>query len=71
MLIVAGKRLKEQGELKKAISQFLIALKVMDAFEEDFIEAKWFTTTIYEDTRELREEVNLLLKESVLALPSA
>jgi transcriptional regulator with XRE-family HTH domain len=71
MLIIVGKRLKEQGELKKAISQFLIALKVMDAFEEDFIEDKWFTATIYEYTSKQREEVNSLLKESVLALPSA
>jgi hypothetical protein len=43
----------------------------MDAFEEDFIEDKWFTATIYEYTSKQREEVNSLLKESVLALPSA
>ena len=40
MLIVAGKRLKEIGEIEKANSQFRIALKVMDAFEEDFVENK-------------------------------
>ena len=63
MLIVAGKHLKERGETEKAISQFTIAQKVMDAFAEDFIEDKWFQSTIYEYTREQRSEVEKLLFE--------
>ena len=63
MLIIAGKRLKENGEIEKAKSQFRIALKVMDAFEEDFVENKWFKSTVYEDTNEQRKEIEALLTE--------
>ena len=63
MLIVVGKHLKEIGELEKANSQFRIALKVMDAFEEDFIENKWFKDTVYESTNEQRKEIEALLTE--------
>jgi len=63
MLIVAGKRLKENGETQKAISQFKIARKVMDAFSEDFLETKWFRSTIYEYTIEQRKEIEKLLSE--------
>ena len=63
MLIVTGKRLKENGELEKANSQFRIALKVMDAFEEDFVETKWFKATVYEYTNEQRKEIETLLAE--------
>ena len=63
MLIIAGKYLKENGELEKANSQFSIALKVMDAFEEDYIENKWFKATVYEYTNEQRKEIEALLTE--------
>ena len=63
MLIVAGKHLKEIGEIEKANSQFRIALKVMDAFEEDFIENKWFKATVYEYTNDQRKEIKKLLAE--------
>ena len=63
MLIVAGQRLKEIGEPEKANSQFRIALKIMDAFEEDFVENKWFKATVYEYTSEQRNEVEKLLAE--------
>ena len=63
MLIVIGKRLKENGELEKANSQFRIALKVMDAFAEDFIENKWFKATVYEYTNDQRKEIEALLTE--------
>ena len=63
MLIVAGKHLKEIGEIEKANSQFRIALKVMDAFEEDFVESKWFKATVYEYTNEQRKEIEKLLAE--------
>jgi hypothetical protein len=63
MLIVTGKRLKENGELEKANSQFRIALKVMDAFAEDFVETKWFKATVYEYTNEQRKEIESLLAE--------
>ena len=63
MLIIAGKYLRDNGELEKAISQFRIALKVMDAFEEDFVETKWFKATVYEYTTEQRKEIEQLLSE--------
>lgn len=63
MLIITGKRLKENGETEKAISQFRIARKIMDAFAEDFVEEKWFEKTLYEYTREQRKEVEELLAE--------
>ena len=50
MLIIAGKRLKENGDIEKANSQFSIALKIMEAFKDDFIEDKWFSSTVYEYT---------------------
>ena len=63
MLIVAGKHLKETGEIEKANSQFRIARKVMDAFEEDFVEDRWFKATVYEYTNEQRKEIEALLAE--------
>ena len=63
MLIVTGKRLKEKGENEKANLQFRIALKVMNAFAEDFIEDRWFRATVYEYTKEQRKEVEALLAE--------
>lgn len=63
MLIIVGKHLKENGETEKAISQFKIAQKVMDAFSDDFIEDKWFTETIYEYTSKQREEIKKLINE--------
>ncbi len=63
MLIVAGKHLKEIGETEKAISQFRIAQKIMDAFAEDFVETKWFNSTIYDYTKEQRNEIEQLLRE--------
>ncbi len=63
MLIVAGKHLKETGEAEKAISQFRIAQKIMDAFAEDFVETKWFKSTIYDYTIEQRNEIEQLLRE--------
>lgn len=64
MLIIAGKRLMERGEKEKALSQFEIARKVIDAFEEDFLETKWFQETVYEYAAEQREEIEQLLGES-------
>ena len=63
MLIITGKYLMEMGEKEKADSQFRIALKVIDAFEEDFLETKWFVKTVPEYMSVQREEANLLLKE--------
>ena len=61
MLIIAGKHLRDIGEEEKAVSQFRIALKIMEAFEEDFLEEKWFKARICEYTSEQREEVKRLL----------
>ncbi len=63
MLIIAGKYLKKLGENEKAISQFRIAKKIMDAFSEDFVENKWFHSTVYEYTSDRRDEVEKLLNE--------
>lgn len=63
MLIIVGKRLKENGETEKALSQFKIAQKVIDAFAEDFLETKWFKSTIYEYIKEQRKEIEQLLSE--------
>ncbi|MBQ7934772.1 MAG: helix-turn-helix transcriptional regulator [Clostridia bacterium] len=63
MLIIVGKRLRENGEPEKAVSQFRIAQKVIEAFEEDFVETKWFKATVYEYTEEQRKEIEQLLRE--------
>jgi len=63
MLIIAGKHLKASGEIEKSALQFKIAIKVIDAFADDFIETKWFWSTIYEYTREQRKEIEKLLSE--------
>ena len=63
MLIIAGKHLKKNGELKKANAQFRIAQKIIAAFEEDFLESKFFTSTVYESSMEYREEIEQLLNE--------
>ena len=62
MLIVTGKRLREMGEEQKAKTQFKIAKKVIDAFEDDFTETRWFKSTVY-DMKELREEISRMLHE--------
>ena len=63
MLIIAGKHLKESGEAEKAKLQFKIAQKIIDAFADDFLETKWFSSTIYEYTKEQRAEIEMLLNE--------
>lgn len=63
MLIIAGKYLKEHGEDEKATSQFKIARKIIDAFEEDFLESKYFHSTIYESVRQRRGELDQYLSE--------
>lgn len=63
MLIIVGKHLKKNGEFEKANTQFRIAQKVMAAFEEDFLESKFFTATVYEYTLEQRKEIEQLLNE--------
>ena len=57
MLIIAGKYLKKLGENEKASSQFRIAKKIMDAFSEDFVESKWFNSTVFEGTSDRRGEI--------------
>lgn len=61
MLIIVGKYLKDIGEAEKANSQFRIAQKVMDAFADDFVESKWFQSTVYEQTENQRREIAHLL----------
>ena len=61
MLIIVGKHLRASGEEEKAVSQFKIALKIMEAFEEDFLEIKWFKSRVCEYTKEQQDEVKQLL----------
>ena len=61
MLLIIGKYLKNNGDTSNAALQFKIALKVMDAFEEDFVEDRWFTSTVY--TLPQRKEIQKLLRE--------
>ena len=61
MLIICGKRLTEKGDAEKAMSQFRIAQKVIDAFKEDFVEDRWFRGTVYTYTEEQRKELAVLL----------
>ena len=63
MLMIAGKHLKANGESEKAASQFRIAKMVIDAFSEDFLETRWFQSTVYENTNKHRKELELLLCE--------
>jgi hypothetical protein len=63
MLIIAGKHLMEQGESEKAASQSPTAQKVSEAFAEDFVETKWFKSTVYEHTQEQRQEIERLLAQ--------
>ena len=63
MLIIIGKYLKENGEIEKAHSQFVIAQKVMNAFSDDFIETKYFKARVFEATDEQLKEIEQLLRE--------
>jgi len=63
MLIITGKYLKENGEKEKADAQFRIALKIIEAFEEDFLETKWFVATVPEYMSKQRNEMIELLNE--------
>lgn len=61
MLIVAGKYLKGKGETEKAETQFRIARRIIDAFSEDFVEDKWFESTVYECCETQKKEIENLL----------
>lgn len=63
MLMIIGRYLKERGEIEKAKSQFIIAKKIIDAFSDDFLETKYFKSTVYEYTYNQRKEIEKLLNE--------
>ncbi len=63
MLILGGKYLKAQGESAMAISQFKIAKKIIDAFADDFLETKYFKSTVYEYMHEHLKTIDQLLNE--------
>lgn len=62
MLIICGNHLRENGETEKAMSQFRIAGKIIDAFKDDFLEDQWFRATVYEYTEEQRKEIERQLE---------
>ena len=61
MLLIIGKRLAEIGEKEKAMTQFRIAVKVIDAFRDDFLEKSLFDATLYECLLEKKAELDTLL----------
>ncbi len=63
MLIVIAKRLDENGEKEKAALQLNIAKRIIEAFKDDYIDDKWFKSTIYEYTSKQREEIEKLLEQ--------
>ena len=63
MLIILSKRLRERGEIDKSKIQLEIAKKVIDAFADDFVEDRWFSTTVYGYTTEQRAEIEKLLSQ--------
>ena len=63
MLLITGGCLKENGEKEKADAQFRIARKVIDAFEEDFVENRWFCSTVYQSCEAQRREAEAQLGE--------
>ena len=52
----------DSGEKEKATAQFRIAEKVMDAFKEDFVESRWFDSTVYDYTDGRRAEIDEFLR---------
>ena len=62
MLIIIGKHLKENGETEKADSQFLIARKIIDALRDDFLEKKYFKSTVFDSLIEQQKELDSLLR---------
>ena len=57
MLLIAGRYLKTQGETEKALSQFDIAKKVIDAFAGDFTETRWFKAPVSAALQDARKEI--------------
>ena len=62
MLIIIVKYFNDKGENEKAKSQFAIAKKVIDAFVEDFLETKYFNSTVYTAMQEKRNELEALME---------
>ena len=63
MLIIVGKHLKESGENEKAKTQLEIALQIINAFRNDFVETRYFHATIYEYAVEQLAQIKQLLGE--------
>lgn len=63
MLIIIGQHLKESGETEKAIAQFEIARDIINAFKNDFVETRYFHSTIYESTGAQLTQIEQLLAE--------
>ncbi len=61
MLIIIGRYLKDRGEFNNAASQLTIALKVIDAFLDDYIEKQCFNSMLYKYMCERKKEVLELL----------
>lgn len=62
MLIIIGKHLIKNGEVEKANCQFEIAKKIIDAFQNDFVETKYFKSNIYDKALAQRKELEQLIK---------
>ena len=63
MLIIIAKYLKKQGDNENADLQLKIAESIIEAFKYDFIEDKWFNSTVYEYTTKQQDEIKELLNK--------
>lgn len=63
MLILIAKYLKNQGDYEKADLQLKIAESIIEAFKDDFVEDKWFDSTVYEYTAKQQDEIKILLNK--------
>lgn len=63
MLIILAKYHQERGEKEKAISQLRIAQKVREAFNDDYLEEKFFWAIVPDYTTRQRDEMEAMLKQ--------
>lgn len=62
MLMILGQHWEEQGERDKALSQFMLAKRVIAALEDDFFDPEYATETVYEQLKVRQKELNQVLR---------
>lgn len=63
MLIIIAKHLKDNGEIEKANLQLKIAVGIINTFKDDFLETRYFKSTIYESATEQLAQIEQLLND--------